>query len=84
MLEVADRKDHNPGIGDFRVVRRRDVSARLEPRRCKVSVGSMASTVAPLGHHPVLLHEMLAALAVREDGIYLDATFGVGGYSRRS
>jgi 16S rRNA (cytosine1402-N4)-methyltransferase len=80
---MADRKDHNPGIGDFRVVRRRDVSARLEPRRCRVSVGSMASTVAPpFGHHPVLLDEMLAALAVREDGTYLDATFGVGGYSR--
>ena len=26
--------------------------------------------------------EMLAALAVRPDGVYLDATFGVGGYSR--
>jgi 16S rRNA (cytosine1402-N4)-methyltransferase len=34
------------------------------------------------GHQPVLLDEMLAALAVRPDGVYLDATFGVGGYSR--
>ena len=33
-------------------------------------------------HLPVLLSEMLAALQVRPDGVYLDATFGGGGYSR--
>jgi 16S rRNA (cytosine1402-N4)-methyltransferase len=43
----------------------------------------MAQTNPPVsGHRPVLLEEMLAALAVRKDGVYLDATFGVGGYSR--
>ena len=38
----------------------------------------------PHGEHvPVLLEEVVAALAIRPDGIYVDATFGRGGHSRR-
>ncbi|MBR4352959.1 MAG: 16S rRNA (cytosine(1402)-N(4))-methyltransferase RsmH [Bacteroidales bacterium] len=33
-------------------------------------------------HTPVLLEESITALAIREDGVYVDATFGGGGHSR--
>jgi 16S rRNA (cytosine1402-N4)-methyltransferase len=34
------------------------------------------------GHAPVLLDEVLTALNLRPDGVYVDATFGRGGHSR--
>jgi 16S rRNA (cytosine1402-N4)-methyltransferase len=35
------------------------------------------------GHVPVLLNEAVAALALKRDGVYVDATFGRGGHSQR-
>ncbi len=40
----------------------------------------MSATNLP--HRAVLLEEALAALAIRADGVYVDATFGRGGHSR--
>lgn len=40
-----------------------------------------AGASTPDTHRPVLLEEALAGLAVQEDGIYVDATFGRGGHS---
>lgn len=33
-------------------------------------------------HYPVMLAEVLEALALKEGGVYVDGTFGAGGYSR--
>ena len=39
-------------------------------------------SASKLAHRAVLLEEALSALAVRADGVYVDATFGRGGHSR--
>ena len=41
----------------------------------------MSNTAVP-AHAPVLLEAVVAALAVRPDGTYVDATYGRGGHSR--
>jgi 16S rRNA (cytosine1402-N4)-methyltransferase len=40
-----------------------------------------AQAQVPMPHKPVMLAEVLTALAPKDGGIYVDATFGAGGYS---
>jgi 16S rRNA (cytosine1402-N4)-methyltransferase len=49
------------------MTRRRSESGAVAPR--------------PGGHTPVMLREVIAALAPRDGGIYVDGTFGAGGYA---
>ena len=35
----------------------------------------------PIRHHPVLRVEAIGSLGVRQDGLYLDGTFGAGGFT---
>lgn len=42
----------------------------------------MNNSCAVTGHAPVMLAEVMRALNVRQGALYLDATFGGGGYSR--
>jgi len=50
---------------------RPDARSRLEP----------ADALRQTAHIPVLVDAVLAALAPRDDAVYVDATFGGGGYS---
>lgn len=50
-------------------------------RKREGALGSR-STSAPNGHTPVLLNEVLAALSPKDGEVFVDGTFGAGGYSR--
>ncbi len=43
--------------------------------------GAHLAAGGPVRHHPVLRAEAIAALAVRSGGLYVDGTFGAGGYT---
>ena len=44
--------------------------------------GSKPESHKSIGHTPVMLDAVVEALAPREGGIYVDGTFGAGGYAR--
>ncbi|QOZ07848.1 16S rRNA (cytosine(1402)-N(4))-methyltransferase [Bradyrhizobium sp. CCBAU 51765] len=56
----------------------------VRPRSCLDvrPVGRQAFRMSSVPHIPVLGREAVAHLAPREGGVYVDATFGAGGYSR--
>lgn len=42
----------------------------------------MTASHVPAPHIPVMVDEVIAGLALKDGGVYVDATFGAGGYSR--
>src|SRR3984957_9763937 len=60
----------------------RPALARRARRACAARCAGMSAAPAAPGHVPVLLHEAMDALEPREGGVYVDGTFGAGGYTR--
>ena len=79
----AQRGGHRGGARACGAAGFRESGGRLA-RGTGMMAGSDGSTVAggPARHVPVLGRAALAALNVRDGGIYIDGTFGAGGYSR--
>src|SRR3954451_14011160 len=73
---VADRRPAKSG----NLRRNAPAGSRSYPAGCRPRSARMSSA-APR-HIPVLGREAVAMLGPKDGGIYLDATFGAGGYSR--
>src|SRR5262249_35101437 len=78
-----------PSRGGHRESARAEEIARLQGQGTSRGIGMMAgrgirpdAAGGPASHLPVMLREVLLQLAPRDGGLYIDATFGAGGYSR--
>ena len=70
------------GIEGQWIVRRPGLNGRTRVESGACADGGRAMTRLRRRHVPVLGREAVDMLAPREGGIYIDATFGAGGYSR--
>ncbi len=55
---------------------------RLRARREIPAGTALTTTGQAAGHVPVMIEAVVEALAPRDDALYVDGTFGAGGYSR--
>src|SRR6185312_9828182 len=70
----------NLGARPLPAASRRDARARA-PARFHAAAAEFGDVMRPGAHIPVLLAEVIAALKPHDDGVYVDGTFGGGGYS---
>src|SRR6185437_13678220 len=75
---LSDLGARSPRRPSERAARARQAPGHDAPRRPPAAAGERPMTV----HAPVLLAETIDALAPHDDGIYVDGTFGRGGYTR--
>src|SRR5712671_1004401 len=80
----ASREGHRAGAHSCRTAR---LSAyRVGRKGMGMTTGSASGTPdvagGPARHIPVLVRPVVEHLGVRADGVYIDGTFGAGGYAR--
>src|SRR5947209_6464954 len=82
-LRRALHGSHRDGTGCNEAIRFRE-SGGSSARGTGIMAGSDGLAVAggPARHVPVLARPALEFLNIRDGGVYIDGTFGAGGYSR--
>jgi len=58
------------------------VRTNYRPRPCFKRSSPSGKSEHGVSHKPVLLKEVIEQLAIQEDGVYVDATFGRGGHTK--
>src|SRR5262245_34023230 len=78
ILEVRERHRCARGASSFQ-----ERSVRLARSTGMMAArGGNAAAGGPARHVPVLLRQAIDLLNVRDGGVYIDGTFGAGGYAR--
>src|SRR5262249_38988867 len=87
--DLGARALPRPSRGGHRESARAEEGAGLQGQGTSRSIGIMAgrgigpdAAGGPASHSPVMLREVLLHLAPRNGALYIDGTFGAGGYSR--